>query len=438
MTRLATMLRGSPYLGYAYAYPHKTAYRRFAEPIPLRSLWERENRQSLFLYFHLPFCEMRCGFCNLFTQSQPKQGLVGRFLDALEREVDQIEAALGDARFACFALGGGTPTFLSVAELTRVFDMARRLGVEFGQVPVAIETSPETAEPEKLALLREWNVTRVSLGVQSFREDEVRQVARPQRTAAVERALANLALADFPSVNLDLIYGLPGQTETTWRESLDRALERRPTEVFLYPLYVRPLTGLGRSGRVWDDERLALYRLGRDRLRLAGYEQVSMRFFRRQTSAAASSPKFCCQEDGMLGVGCGARSYTRKVHYSREYAVGASGIRAILADYLEQTDEAFAAASYGFRLDIREQRRRYLLQSLLQSPGLDVAAYRRRFGTSAEEDVPELAELGELGFMTRAEGRLVLTPAGLERSDVIGPWLYSSQVRDRMDSCELR
>jgi oxygen-independent coproporphyrinogen III oxidase len=437
MTRLAAMLRGSPYQGYAYAYPHKTAYRRFAEPIPLRSLWERENRQSLFLYFHLPFCEMRCGFCNLFTQSQPKQGLVGRYLDALEREVDQLECTLGDARFACFALGGGTPTFLSVAELTRVFDLARRLGVEFGRVPVAIETSPDTAEPEKLALLREWNVTRVSLGVQSFREDEVRQVARPQRTAAVERALDNLAAADFPSVNLDLIYGLPGQTEATWRESLDRALESRPTEIFLYPLYVRPLTGLGKSGRVWDDERLTLYRLGRDRLRDAGFEQVSMRFFRRPT-AAESGPRYCCQEDGMVGVGCGARSYTQGVHYSREYAVGASGIRAILADYLEQTDEAFTAAAFGYRLDGDEQRRRYLLQSLLQTTGLDLAAYRGRFGTSALEDVPELAELDEHGFMTRMDGRLALTPAGMERSDAIGPWLYSSQVRERMDTCELR
>ena len=272
MTRLAAMLRESPYQGYVYAYPHKTAYRRFPEPIPLRSVWEREDRRSLFLYVHLPFCEMRCGFCNLFTQSQPKQGLVGRYLDALEREFDQVERTRRRPVRLLGVGGAATPTFLSVAELTRKASrMARRLGVDFGQIPVGIETSPETAEPEKLALLREWNVTRVSLGVQSFREDEVRNVARPQRTAAVEGALDNLAAARFPNVNLDLIYGLPGQNETTWRQSLDRALERRPTEIFLYPLYVRPLTGLGKSGRVWDDERLALYRLGRDRLLDAGF-----------------------------------------------------------------------------------------------------------------------------------------------------------------------
>jgi oxygen-independent coproporphyrinogen-3 oxidase len=170
----------------------------------------------------------------------------------------------------------------------------------------------------------------------------------------------------------------------------------------------------------------------------AGFEQVSMRYFRRPTAAADTGPRYCCQEDGMVGVGCGARSYTAAVHYSREYAVGASGIRAILADYCDRTADSFAAASYGFRLDGVEQRRRHAIQSLLQADGLDLGGYRRRFGTGIDDDLPELADLDDLDLATRDARRLVLTPAGMERSDVIGPWIYSTTVRERMEGCELR
>jgi oxygen-independent coproporphyrinogen-3 oxidase len=134
----------------------------------------------------------------------------------------------------------------------------------------------------------------------------------------------------------------------------------------------------------------------------------------------------------MIGVGCGARSYTRALHYSTAYAVRAAGIREILADYVARPDEAFDQADYGFHLGPEEQRRRYVIQSLLSEPGLSLMAYRGRFGTAAFEDLPELDELEPLGLAVREPDRLRLTAAGLERSDVLGPWLYSAPVRGRM------
>src|SRR5262249_31945120 len=155
--------------------------------------------------------------------------------------------------------------------------------------------------------------------------------------------------------------------------------------------------------------------------------QISMRMFSRSRpdQDAAVGPVYCCQEDGMIGLGCGARSYTRDLHYSSEYAVGARGVRAILADYVSRPPEAFDAADYGCRLRREEPRRRYVLQSLLQAEGLSRPAYRGRFGTEAMEDLPELAELEPCGLAAVIEDRLCLTEAGMERSDVIGPWLYS-------------
>lgn len=135
----------------------------------------------------------------------------------------------------------------------------------------------------------------------------------------------------------------------------------------------------------------------------------------------------------MVGVGCGARSYTRNLHYATEYAVRAPGIRAILADYIDRPDETFDWADYGFHLGPEEQRRRFVIQSLLWAEGLELAAYRNRFGTEALDDLPELGELEPLGLAQRGPDRLSLTAAGVERSDALGPWLYSEAVRNQME-----
>jgi len=430
------LLTESPYQGYAYAYPHKTAYRPLRPAAPLEQLWRDERRDALFLYVHIPFCEMRCGFCNLFTQSQPREEFVAAYLTALQRQAQRVAASIGDVHYARIAVGGGTPTQLEIADLQRVLTIAEKvMGARLGEIPFSMEASPETTTSAKMALLRERGVTRLSLGVQSFIEAEARAAGRPQRTAQVLQALDLIRAAGFPTLNIDLIYGLPGQTAATWLDSIQQALAYRPEEIYLYPLFVRPLTGLGRADKQWNDNRLRLYREGRALLLDEGYEQMSMRMFRGPKSAQETGPVYCCQEDGMVGLGCGARSYTRELHYSNEYAVGARGVKEIISAYVARSDESFAEADYGFRLDEGEQRRRYLIQSLLTCAGLDQAAYSRRFGSRPLDDFPELNELHELGFAEPGDCWR-LTPAGLERSDAVGPWLYSARVRRLMEEYE--
>src|SRR5262249_10304621 len=152
----------SPYHGYVYGYPHKTAYRRLPEPIPLRDVWAGEPRSALMLYLHVPFCEMRCGFCNLFTQARPREGVAAAYLDALARQASQVREALTGASFARLAVGGGTPTALDLSGLERLFDLAESLLGGPVAAPASVETSPETAAPEKLSLLRARGVRRVS------------------------------------------------------------------------------------------------------------------------------------------------------------------------------------------------------------------------------------------------------------------------------------
>ncbi len=435
---LQTLLSATPFASYAYSYPHKTAYRPLA-PRALREVWKHEPHAARFLYLHVPFCEMRCGFCNLFTHIERDAAAHERFLDALERQMRAVASEIGDGQFARMAIGGGTPTILSPHALERLFDLAARyFGANPAQIPSSVETSPATATPERLQILKNRSVSRVSIGVQSFIEVETRALGRPQKSEELCGALERIGAANFPIFNLDLIYGTAGQTRESWLHSLWEALHFAPDEIYLYPLYVRPLTGLGKRGAAADNSQLELYRAGRDYLLENGFRQISMRMFQRAGVADMNGPHYCCQQDGMVGLGAGARSYTRALHYSTEYAVGAQGVRAILGHYLDRDEPSFRFCDYGFELDAEEQRRRYLIQSLLQIDGLNWHAYERYFGTSARDDFPQLGELEALD-LARDDGEVLRpTPEGLEWSDVLGPWLASARVREQMEGFSLR
>jgi oxygen-independent coproporphyrinogen-3 oxidase len=446
-----TIPASTPYQGYVYAYPHKSAYRPL-EPRPaLREVWAREDRSALFLYLHVPFCEMRCGFCNLFTRTGATGDLTGAYLAALDRQARAVAGQIGPATFAGAAFGGGTPTYLTAAELDTLCDIASRFA-GLAAIPLSVEASPATATADRLAVLKDRGVTRLSVGVQSFLDAEAHAAGRPQKRAEVEGALDRARSAGFDTLNIDLIYGIAGQTPRTWEHSLNAALAWAPEEIYLYPLYVRPLTGLGGRPRAvlpgryepipqapdGGDQRLSLYRHGRDHLLAAGYEQVSMRMFRRAGTDSAQPPgeaRYRCQDDGMVGLGCGARSYTSALHYSFEYAVGIGQVRRIIDAYVAAPD--FGVAAVGIALDDGERRRRYLIQSLLQAEGIDHAAYRARFGTGPLADfTSDLARFEALGWIRCGTDRTRLTDEGLAWSDAIGPALFSPRVRALMDSYE--
>ena len=140
----------------------------------------------------------------------------------------------------------------------------------------------------------------------------------------------------------------------------------------------------------------------------------------------------------MVGLGCGARSYTRGLHYALDYAVAPKGVKGIIADYLARDAAEFATAEHGFFLDPDEQRRRYLLQSILHAGGLDESRYVARFGTDPADDFPDLPTFAELGLLNHDDGRWTPTPLGLERSDALGPWFFSDRVRGLMAGYEAK
>jgi oxygen-independent coproporphyrinogen-3 oxidase len=435
---LDEFLDRGPYVGYTYSYPHKTAYR----PLPTRSLqevWQGEPTNALFLYVHVPFCEFRCGFCNLFTISQPDQDLPQQYLKSFQRQARQVKEGLPKGfRFAQLAIGGGTPSYLNIDELEQLFGvLSTEMHVDGNSLPLGMEVSPATVDGDKLRLMKDFGVDRVSMGVQSFNGRDVGAIGRPQKLEQVFQAIELIRSHCFKTLNLDLIYGAEGQTVESWLQSVNETIELRPEEIFLYPLYVRQLTGLlKRKSAESDDRRLELYRAGRDRLLESGYEQVSMRMFRLPINDVCEgkslvSSDYRCQRDGMIGLGCGARSYTSDLHYGSRYAVRQSAVSRIVTDYVSQTDREFSEVSFGFEIDDAQRRRRHLILSLFLTEGLSLSQYRDRFSTCVRSDFPQLSQLIDCNLATIDDECLRLSDEGIAWSDSIGPWLYSNDV-DRL------
>jgi oxygen-independent coproporphyrinogen III oxidase len=437
---LRQQLAANAYPGYVYGYPHKKAYRALP-PRPPDEVWRHESRDRLFCYVHVPFCSQRCSFCNLFTYVPGADDPADRYLDALTRQMELYAEALRPMQFARLYVGGGTPTYLSTRQLRRLAAALRDvLGVDPRQAHGCIEASPETVDEEKVGALRDLGFRRVSLGVQSFVPDELRHVNRRFDFGRNRAAVEMIGRAGFPHFNVDLIYGLPGQTERSWRASLDEAAASPATSLFLYPLYVRPLTGLDRRADLppgpSEAEMGRLYDLAVDRLTGAGFRQLTMRQFRRDATADGADLEYRCQSDGMLGLGAGARSYTGGLHYSTPWKMVARNIRSVVEDHAAALARGDALIRHGFELDDDERQRRCVILSLLYD-GVDRRAFAAAFGADLGECfAPQWEALAEEDCVVIDEAAIRLAPRGVRHADVVGQLFFSERVRRLMDTYE--
>ncbi len=431
----------NPYIQYMYSYPHKTAYRSLTG-VRFCDYASALAGKGHGLYLHIPFCQSKCGYCNLFSVTGMGQDEVDRYLDTIECQSEQYQAVLESvhAEFSELVIGGGTPLFLTEKQLEQIFDMLER-HFRFSQKrELVVETAPNQTTSEKLAILKQVGVSRVSMGIQSFSDRELSTLERQHTAQKARKALELIKTCDFPCVNVDFIYGIPGQNETSLLDSLKEALRFEPEEIFLYPLYVKHGVRMEREGVVLEPEAaFAQYQAARAFLCAEGYRQDSMRRFVRQKNARVFSE---CGFGTSIGLGCGGRSYLGNLHFCSPYAITRSACIARLRDYVGTKD--FMEITHGILLSEEEQKRRYLIRHLLIRPGLDKNRYQKLYGKDVLEEFPVLREWMEQGFveLQRAKKQgdfgeqmyFTLTDAGLGLSDYLGPKLISAEVNRAM--CE--
>lgn len=413
----------SRYVSYMYSYPHKTAYRTLTPPVSLSPYLERLEGREASLYFHVPFCAHKCGYCNLFSQQCCDAERISLYLHTMRRQAEQLSVAAQGLKFTSFAVGGGTPLILDEGQLEELFCLAELFGVHPSRVFTSVETSPEYTQKSVLRQLRARGVERLSMGVQSFNETELKKLKRRPGLGTVVGALENIVEAGFPQFNLDLIYGIEGQTVESFMRSLNTALTYRPNELFIYPLYVRPGTRI--DVRSTDDIGYAIYKSARELLVGQGFVQTSMRrFVRRETTET----EFSCGDEVMLSCGAGGRSYLGNLHYATPYAVRQQAIADEIDHYIRTTD--FMTAANGFLLSTEEMQIRFIIKNLMYHRGVDLAEYEKRFGEKPDRNL--FREFTDRGWIEET-GRIVrLTVEGMAYSDYIGQAFISPVVRKLM------
>jgi oxygen-independent coproporphyrinogen-3 oxidase len=356
-----------------------------------------EGRPRAGLYVHVPFCLTRCGYCD-FNAYAGLGHLSARYVAALRREADLAAPAWEGERFASVFFGGGTPTTLEPGALLGVLAHLRaRFAVAPG-AEVTVEANPDTVDARSLARLRAGGVTRLSLGAQSFDPAVLAALERVHGPGSVRRAFAAARAAGFGNVNLDLIYGAPGETLASWRRTLEEAIALGPEHVSAYALTVEPTTPLGRkvaAGLVPvpdPDLQADMYELACELLRGSGYLHYEVSNWAR--------PGFEClhnlgywERRPYLGLGAGAHSARGDRRWWN--------LRPPLA-YLRAVEAGRLPVGGGERLGPGAVRFEETFLRLRTFRGLPAAEVRAE---AAEE-------LIDRGLLVRSDGRVVPTERG--------------------------
>nr|WP_314773763.1 radical SAM family heme chaperone HemW [uncultured Porphyromonas sp.] len=367
------------------------------------------------LYLHIPFCASRCSYCDFYKETKQDERLA--FLRALETELSSRCSELPEgALVEHIYLGGGTPSQLSIPELERLFDTIWRHYPIAKGGEITIECNPDDVTPDYARGLAQLPTNRVSMGVQSFHEADLRFLSRRHSAEQVTAAVASLRSEGLTNLSLDLIYGLPRQTEELWEANIARFLELDVSHLSAYHLIYEEGTALTRllqAGKVQavdEEASLRFFELLIQRLKAAGYEHYEISNFARPGCYAQHNTGYW-QGVPYLGFGPSAHSYDGERR--RSYNV------ASLRDYIAGMERG--ARDYEEELlGAEELQHEYILTRMRTQWGIVYADYAERFGAQALEALrcaaaPYLAA----GRLTDVGGVLRLTERGVFVSDGI-------------------
>jgi oxygen-independent coproporphyrinogen-3 oxidase len=359
-------------------------------------------------YVHVPFCVHRCGYCD-FTLVAGRDDLIPAYLKALEKELQ----SLGEPRAVrTLFLGGGTPTHLAPDELGRLLSLARRwFPLESGIEPfeLSVEANPADLSDAKIAVLAAAGVNRVSLGAQSFDAGVLRTLERDHAPEDIGDVVGRLRRAGIENVSLDLIFAVPGQTLSLWRETLRRAIELEPAHVSTYGLTFEKGTAFwtrlqkGQVARLPDETERAMYAAAMDDLAAAGFEQYEVSNHARPGLRCRHNLVYWWGES-YYGFGPGAARY---IGGRRE-----TNHRSVFT-WLRRIEAGRSPVMDSETLSPEDRARELLVLGLRMTEGIDPHAFRIRTGYDVEMLAGEaIRRHTAAGLLETTGGRLRLTREG--------------------------
>jgi oxygen-independent coproporphyrinogen-3 oxidase len=375
------------------------------------------------LYIHYPFCQSKCGYCDFYSITSRE--FASRYLNALQKEIDfyQQDFAFAGHCLSTLYLGGGTPSLLGIAELRQLLS-GIATGFAFDEdIEITCEANPGTLTAGQLTKYRKAGVNRLSLGVQSFIDQELKILERIHSAQGATNAIGQSREAGFDNLGLDLIFGIPYQSLTSWQVSLEKATEIRPQHISMYGLTIEKGTPLacavqeGKLAKCDEEQEREMYLMGKEMLESAGYDHYEISNFALPGFRSRHNQKYW---DGspFLSLGPSAHSFDGEKRWWNVRDVNR------YCNALEQN----ALPIDGSEILTNEQNRLELIMlGLRRREGMSFAKWQRLTGGEfLFEKGDIIAELGGVDretkpfsssaadrLLTVQDGRLSLTCQGL-------------------------
>ncbi|GBC63119.1 hypothetical protein DENIS_4108 [Desulfonema ishimotonii] len=374
------------------------------------------------IYIHIPFCIRKCAYCDFYSVSD--LSLMPGFVRALEREMAMRAAEFPDPCDTLY-LGGGTPSVMTPTHVRRLIAAARCHFDLLPEAEITIEANPGTVSRRSLAEYRRAGVNRINFGVQSFRDDHLCFLGRIHSAQAAVQSLTWARQAGFDNMGLDLIYGLPGQSQAEWREALGRATEFRPEHLSCYMLTYEPGTPLDRRRTDGAFQPLEEARSG-DLLDLTigflethGYEQYEISNFARSEEFRSRHNQKYWAFAPYIGLGPSAHSFLPPRRFWTPRSV---------TEYLRAIDAGTAPTAGTETLTREQQIMEAVYLGLRTTGGISVATFEERFGLRFEATFgPVLARLRKDGLIRADADCCALSRKGMRFLDSVTSMLVCQE-----------
>ncbi len=378
-------------------------------------LTKRPNKTPLGLYIHVPFCRSKCQYCDFYSMATKDDKIIDGYLDAVCDHIKEAGELAPNYRVDTVYFGGGTPTFFGADGMAVILTTIRRNFDVANDAEITFEANPDSINDRLLHRLRAEGFNRVSLGIQSDDEEQLKKLGRPHTYAQAVTAYHRIRKAGFRNVSIDLMYGLPGQDIYSWQQTLDNVLRLMPEHVSCYALKVEegtPFAAIEDTLNLPDADTVAdMYLAAVETLRGRGYRQYEISNFCRKGLISRHNMKYWTGGE-YLGFGPAASSdfAGKRFTLKRDLQTYITGIRDG-GNIMEEMEE----------IPMRERAGEYLMLRLRTNQGIEQQEYEKLFllPFAPLEDVLEQRRRSFHAVQTDT-GRWVLTPKGyLVSNDII-------------------
>jgi oxygen-independent coproporphyrinogen-3 oxidase len=365
------------------------------------------------IYIHIPFCKTRCVYCDFYSTTESE--MRSRYIAALCREIEMRGDYLKGEPVETIYFGGGTPSQLTAGDFAAVFAAIERTFGTITAGEITLEANPDDLTEEYLASLSQLPFNRISMGIQTFRDDTLRLLNRRHNAQQAIEAVARCRRAGFRNISIDLIYGLPGETEESWAADLRQAIALDVEHISAYHLIYEEGTRMyemlqqHRVAEVDEDSSVSFFAMLIDQLTAAGYEHYEISNFCRPGRHSRHNTSYW---QGIKYLGCGPSAHSFDGE-SREWNVSS----------LHRYVEAIEGGGRDFEkeeLDLTTRYNEYIITTLRTRWGADLALLEERFGTGMKDYCLAMARpYIEDGRLTLEGDTLRLNREGIFVSDGI-------------------